>query len=755
MAREAAPEKRREHGGKTADPPRSGGITQKERDRLLRLIALTLLAIPGFFSAKIWGGVTLFDAMSFGVQVKSFAPIAAVFIAIAVFELPLLRRSTPPARLVRVALPAALLFPLFFFPLSTPVLLAYGYVVGWIVFRAAWAGELDFLRGRRFRRVFPWLLPAAAAGLIVSGLIASNDAYNRLYLLMSDWGIYAQTAFNTWNGEFLRHLWPVPGFSGSHLMPGALLPLAPLYGLFASPWIAFSVNALVLWGSSLLIYRFARKRGFEPGLAAAFGFCYLLHPSVSNLNLCLFYGFNPVVFFIPMLIWFYECYEAKRFRMAFAIFLATLTLKETVGVFWAGWGAIAFLEGNRKRGILYAAIGSIWFLVALKWVIPQFDAADYIFFGQYAELGDGIGGILLSPFVRPAAFWGKLFQIKNLWFLMILMLPFFTGAMNRFRLLWAGSVLVVFNFVRGSSDIVNVAQQYQVETLIVFAVAMVLGVRCAAPEQCWVRLLGAALPDSDRRPGRLRFAMAAGGVAAAICAFHCFAQSRTGMNTLAVLDRFSDGRAMMREIEAKLPAGEPVAASNRLAAQLFFRNPSYGARQPGTRYLVYDIGDGLGVPLEDHAGILRSPEWRLLYRRMLDHRAVFLFERRTDGEPPEPREVWSGENTEDLKFKTVEARSGFNLFSYAVRRVRPDLLRIYIRLDRPTEKFQVFGVAADTSAGDAVQNRRFFADAALPPEAMMPGSVFAMDLPLPAPDAEIRDLTVISKPAEAEITSSR
>ena len=739
----------------TAGRAASGPLSPQEKNRLLRLVAFALLAIPGVFSSKIWGGVTLFDAMSFSVQIREFASYFALFVSIALFELPLLRRSTPPAKLVRIVLPAALLFPLFFFPLSTPILLGYGYVVAWIIFRAAWAGELEFLRKPPVGKLLPRILPIAALLLIVSGVLAADDAFNRLYLLMSDWGIYAQIAFNTWHGEFLHHLWPVPGFCGSHLMPGALLPLAPLVGILPHPRTLFVINALVLFGSALLIFRFARKRGLPPGMAAALGFCYLLHPSVSNLNLCLFYGFNPVVFFIPLLIWFYECYEAKRFKTAFAIFLATLTLKETFGVFWAGWGMVTFLEGNRVRGILYAAIGSLWFLVALQWVIPSLDTESYIFFAQYSELGDGIFSILLSPILRPAAFWGKLFQLKNLWFLMILMLPFFTGAMNRFGLLWASSVLVVFNFVRGSSDIVNVAQQYQVETLTVFAIAMVLGVRRAAPRQWWPRILGAALTASDRRPGRLRFAMAAGGVAGAIIAFHCFGQSRTGMNTLSILERFADGRETMREIRDEIPAGASVAASNRLAAQLFFRNPVTGVKQPGTRFLLYDTGDGLGIPLADHAATLRDPQWKLRYRNMLDHRAVFLFERQEPAAEPETVDPWCRSGFEGLDFVPVEAKKGFPLFSRAVRRIRPDLLRIYLRLERPTTQFQIFGIAAETSAGDAVITRRFFADAAIPPERMEPGSVYAVDLSLPSPDAEILDFAVMSMPAEEEITSTR
>ena len=51
--------------------------------------------------------------------------------------------------------------------------------------------------------------------------------------------------------------------------------------------------------------------------------------------------------------------------------------------------------------------------------------------------------------------------------------------------------------------------------------------------------------------------------------------------------------------------------------------------------------------------------------------------------------------------------------------------------------------------------RRFFADAAIPPERMEPGSVYAVDLPLPSPDAEILDFAVMSMPAEEEITSTR
>lgn len=98
---------------------------------------------------------------------------------------------------------------------------------------------------------------------------------------------------------------------------------------------------------------------------------------------------------------------------------------------------------------------------------------DYIFYGQFEQLGGGMTDILLSPFTRPGEFWGQVLRIKNLQLLVLLLLPVFPGALNRPWLLGASALLLGFNFVRGSEEIVNLVLQYQVETIAMFTVALV------------------------------------------------------------------------------------------------------------------------------------------------------------------------------------------------------------------------------------------------------------------------------------------
>ena len=331
-------------------------MNSSRRSASTALGAVALLAVAGAATARVCFDVVPTDMVYFLVRASETPRLVPLAGFVALFELLLLR--VKPRRLLEVFAPFVLVLPFLPFPPSVNLLAAYAAAAGLTVYRAALVGAFDGKSARQFTGRLPLLSGLLTVLMCALGVLASKLAYDRLFLTMSDWGIYTAMAWNTFHGEILRGTWPVPDFSAGHFMPGFFFPMSVVFGLLPSVFTAFGCGALALWGSAVLVWLFARKRGFSRPYAAAFGLIWLLYPSVSNLNYTLFYGVNAIVSFIPVFFGFYLLYEAKRYKLAFLVFLFSLTLKETVGIFWLGWG----IRGAATATILSQFAGMIWVL---------------------------------------------------------------------------------------------------------------------------------------------------------------------------------------------------------------------------------------------------------------------------------------------------------------------------------------------------------------------------------------------------------
>ncbi|WP_294507836.1 DUF2079 domain-containing protein [uncultured Victivallis sp.] len=697
--------------------------------------AAALLALVGAATARVLFGLAGTDMVHFTVVGDEWPGTGVLLGCMLLPELLLIKIR--PRTILEVFAPFVLTLPFLPFALSINLPIAYAAAAGLTIYRGALLGTFDGETARKYLRRLPFFAAAAGVLLIALGVFASSCAYDRMFLTMLDWGVYAQTAWRTFHGHILQGTWPGPNFSEGHFMPGYFFLLAPFYGLLPSVCTVFVTGALALWGSAGLLYLFARQRGFSRPCSAAFGLVWLLCPSVSNLNLTAFYGINAIVFFIPVFFGFYMLYEAKRYRLAFLVFLFSLTLKETVGIFWLGWGMVSFLEKRRRDGILYGVIGTAWFLLCMKVFIPHFAGGEYIFYSQFGQLGGGILEILLSPFTRPAEFWGQVFRLKNLQFILLLLLPFFPGALNRPWLLGAGAILIGFNFIRGSESIVNLVHQYQVETIAMFAVALVLGVRRVRADGKLARLLRWKLTGARRRNTRL--AMIAGTVGCALFSHLFFAESFYGKNNLDRLAFFSNVRGTVAEMEQLIPPGEPISAGISAAPQFLFRNTVYGEERPEGKFLVYHIGeDPMGLSLEKHRKFLQDPELTLLRTKLLeDGRTLFLFRRGGAASPPGDGTILPTppRHLSGARPFPIEDERGVRFLTASIQ---PDgeNARVVFRLLRPLPGFARIRFQLLFPDGSGYFRSFFFADAAVLPEHTRIGTGYELPLPFPMHELE-------------------
>ncbi len=637
-----------------ADAVAQGGRARSEagdfnRGIVPRVAAAVLLALGGISLARLSGCVFELDMTMFRMAAVDHPERWRTLTGIALAELLLLRRSTPPERLVRILAPLAMLIPFHFLPFGFPVMIATLLVTGWVVYRYVLAGGIPGAAGvvRWCGRHPGWCAAVCAAlalGLMVQGIYASCLAYDTLYLAGTDWMTYAEVCRNTFLGNWFRGDYPEPAFSAGHFMPGFFLLFAPLFGLIPRAETAFVLNAVLLWGSAGLVFLLGRKSGLSPFFALAGGVIYLLYPSVSNMNLCLFYGFNAIYLFIPCFLLFLVLKEEGHERRAFGLFLFTLTIKETVGVFWAGWGVMEILRGRRRSGGLYAVIGIAWLLLAMKGIIPLFSAGEeYIFYGQYGHLGNGVWEVLCSPFTRPGVFFGTLFAGKHWVFVLLLLIPVFPAAMKRPALLGAGSLLLLSHLLRNSRDVVNINQHYQTELVVCFAAAAVLAFRVCRPGGRWERLLAAGLGAAGRTGrGRVRFALAAATLVSGMGAHWLFAQSFYGLHSLRFLRESPRMGTALEDVFREIPPGVRVEAGENVAGHFLFRNPTtrFGEGVEGAEYRVYALGTPISPSPEQHRKALQDPEFGLIGTRAVGVHKLFWYRRGAPGMKPSAPQVW-------------------------------------------------------------------------------------------------------------------
>jgi uncharacterized membrane protein len=564
-----------------------------------------------------------------------FEPLYPVlFVLVAFF---LIARYVESPRLVLLALLPWLLYtPLLFFDLNIFSIITFVALSGISICRLAIVLPGLSLAAKTLTagKDRTWLLLTATvtAGFTAIGIYMSHVALKVQFLCFGDWGIFTEVAANTLAGKFLLTNWHGGiNFFSHHFTPGFFLLFTPLIWLFNSPYTTIVFGALTLWGSAMLIYWFARTRQLDPPYAFCLALAYLLYPSLSNLNISIFYGFHIIYLFIPVFILFYVFYEREKYFIAFLIFLYSLTIQETVGTFWVGWGIIQFLAGRKRDGVIYAVIGAAFFIICVKLLIPACGTDNYIYFQErYSHLGTGIWGIMTSPVLHPAAFWGSLFTAKNL-AILLLLLPSFMVAFNRPLLLLCSAPQLLFVFIQNNQEVINLCLQYQSETVAMINVTAVIGLAAVLKNEkttCWTRILFAGLLKRETFPEKsnIACAMVAGLIITSVLANYFCSLSYYGCYSFRPIGNMPDCTSVMNEMKKIVPPDAAVAASERLGAQLMIRNQVFPLSFE-KEYRAYDLSDSLNDSARFHNAMLNSREYGLIWFKLYQGHQFFVFKK--------------------------------------------------------------------------------------------------------------------------------
>lgn len=243
-----------------------------------------------------------------------------------------------------------------------------------------------------------------------------------------DLGIFDQAVYLISQGQT-----PVSSYMDYHILGdhAALIwyPLALLYKIYPSVYWLFAVQALALSLGAMPAWCLARQAGLKSSQATAIAVAYLLHPQVFNINL---FDFHPEVIALPALLTAIWCAREKRFWWFCLNIIIVLACKAVLSLTVAAMGVwLLGFEKRRRYGALVLVLGIAWFIIASAVIIPQFSGREAAAVGRFSYLGNSVFEIIQNLIFKPELILGKIFNLDNLAYLLLLFVPFTWGLSRR------------------------------------------------------------------------------------------------------------------------------------------------------------------------------------------------------------------------------------------------------------------------------------------------------------------------------------
>ena len=202
------------------------------------------------------------------------------------------------------------------------------------------------------RKMAVLAVAGGVAGAVYGSFLQFYDVY-RLALANSDWGVYVVAYKELASGLFNCPIWKFLNTGGHfNLLPNIFGTL--LFSVTPEPFAIFILNSLVIYSAIPCTYFAARSNKVAPLPALIFSLALLFHFTLANLNTCIFYGYHPNIYLIPLFLLFWGFFCQKRYRIAAVFMLLSLLVQETFAVLWFGFGLflLLFQRKNSKSSEL-------------------------------------------------------------------------------------------------------------------------------------------------------------------------------------------------------------------------------------------------------------------------------------------------------------------------------------------------------------------------------------------------------------------
>ncbi|MBO7328241.1 MAG: DUF2079 domain-containing protein [Lentisphaeria bacterium] len=576
------------------------------------------------------------------------------------------------------------------------------------------------------------LLIAGCAALIagVSGGLWQVWSFNHLGMQWFDWGHFYEVLINTLKGKFFYLDLEGGCFLASRFCISllVLLPVAMVH----SPELFLITGAVLVASGALMITWSAGKLRLPMDMALICGVGFLLLPGTLNMMLAQLDGFHEVFLLVPVVFGAWGAYRAGHKKLAIALWIFSLGIRETIGFMWVMWGIILLFDREKRRdGISLAVVSGVWTILLLTLIMPAISNHDYGHTVFFPHLGNSLAEVALSPVLKPGIFWGRLFSLHNLEFWSGLLLPFIFVLIVRpvYLLALLPDLVMISHDFR--FDTQNLLRHYQIVPLLVLTIGAVESIACLYNDpDAKVASFLQKITGSD--PAKFVMSYFVSGGILLSC---CFAQIPLFPASDPRLLQWSDAREVINEFYELIPPDTPVTAGPTVASFFAGRNELsiYTGVQKNLKsdHVILESFSAAGGENALRIKLFASGEWDVAHSAYIDDRLLQLFIRREKSLAPAPAvpesmrlmndKLWQNWGTKiPLSGAPVSLKGnifGKNLF-------------IAIRVDRKIETDLAFTVEIKYENGEKVTFFQAFGDGVYPAVFAAEKDIWLMSIPL-------------------------
>jgi uncharacterized membrane protein len=579
-------------------------------------------------------------AVSIGVY---FAlPTAAIFILCGYFlKRKFGQQDNFTTLFIKAASPLCLLLPALLLPIRFYTPLVFCFISGITTFRLA----ILLLPRIAIKRpvVIPWrtgVLISIFLMLIATycGFYFQLKSHKSFFLHYMDWAFYLTCFKNCADGKGLLSTWGYSMF-GAHWMPTAAFFMVPFVWMFRSFTAVFLLNSLLIYSGAALLWMLSRRFRISSGTALILSLCYVINPSLSQLSLTLYYGFNPLYFFIPLFFIFFYFFSGKQKITSAIMYLAVIMIKETVAIFWIGFGGVMLFKKKIKLGLTLIFTSIAYWVVVTGYIMPLFHPdGRYEQTFHYGYLGNSYKEIVLATVLKPYIILSKLLEYQNIYFICLLVLPLFMLVLSNPLLLFADAIVLVFVCLQGGNEIQNIMFQHQTEMLALLFINCIVcinQIRNRGYNQ-WFRFFAAGLPTVKRKT-LINCCLASIIVTSSLGYFFFGKTLVLGKASFAPIQQLPDFTPLVEKIKTIIPENATAIMTPHLASHFCLRNDVFMIASPVIKeYIVLDLSDNsdsLEVLEKLRKQVIRSNDYNPIFSHNFLGRQIVIYKKMPKTKP--------------------------------------------------------------------------------------------------------------------------
>ena len=193
-------------------------------------------------------------------------------------------------------------------------------------------------------------------------------------------------------------IYHIPNLLGDHFEP-LLAIISPVYWLFNDVRAILFLQAIGISLTVFPLYGIAKKYLKSDFAASMIALSFLLFIGVQD---AMEFDFHPLTFVPAALAYMFYYLDQKKYGRFFVATIAALLMKEVVAIYVVAFGIFAAVKKHFKVAAVLIILGVIWYLIAIKVIVPHLSHHPYGHIGAYHILGNGPVEIIKTIITRPA-----------------------------------------------------------------------------------------------------------------------------------------------------------------------------------------------------------------------------------------------------------------------------------------------------------------------------------------------------------------